>query len=455
MKYPGNESSTLEFKRELPSKQELVKTIIGFCNLYGGRLVLGVDDHGEILGIPEESIDALMENIQRSIFDSCTPTIIPEIHSQRIEDKLILIVEVSEGMNKPYYHQSKGLEEGTYYRMGKQTMKATPEIIQELQWQSKGKSPDMKPIYQASIDDLDLNAVDKFFRNRIQKPDEPSRFSLEELMLHYKILIKEHQRLVPSMAGLLLFGKRHQDYIPEAFIIGTHFAGISGREAIATKDFTKTLFDQFEECVSFVVSRLNRQFTIKGAGPRDERLEIPEIALREVILNAIVHRDYFLPGPTKVAIFDDRVEIFSPGTFPGPLNSSNLEMGLTYIRNFVISRIMREAGYIEKLGSGFLTLFKSYREAHLPTPIVMEGPGFVKCILPRPSLHRSEAPQEYAEQQLIKLLLITDEIKPSDVIRLLSVSRATATRLLKKLVEQGLIIKIGKGSATRYKRAYR
>jgi ATP-dependent DNA helicase RecG len=73
------------------------------------------------------------------------------------------------------------------------------------------------------------------------------------------------------------------------------------------------------------MSRLNRQFTIRDAKRRDERLELPQEALREVILNAIIHRDYFLPGPTKIAIFDDRIEIFSPGTFPGPLNSSNLE----------------------------------------------------------------------------------------------------------------------------------
>jgi ATP-dependent DNA helicase RecG len=318
--------------------------------------------------------------------------------------------------------------------------------------QSKGRSPDLKLIYHASLNDLDKDIVAQFFQNRIQKPDESATISLEEFMIHYKILIKEHQRMIPSMAGVLLFGKNPQAYIPEAFIIGTHFKGISGREVLATKDFTKTLFNQYEECVSFIVSRLNRQFNIKGLGPREESLEIPEIAIREVILNAIVHRDYFLSGPTKVAIFDDRIEVFSPGTFPGPLNSSNLEMGLTYIRNFLISRILREAGYIEKLGSGFLTLFKIYREENLPTPIVIEGPGFIKCILPRRTLHQFTEAKEFPEQQVMKLLLITDEIKALDVIRALSISRATASRLLTKLVAQGIIIKVGRGSATKYKR---
>ena len=113
-------------------------------------------------------------------------------------------------------------------------------------------------------------------------------------------------------------------------------------------------------------------------------LEIPEEALREVVMNAIVHRNYTLQGPIKIAIYEDRLEIFSPGNFAGPLDTRHLEMGLTYIRNTIIARVMREAKYIEKLGSGFLILFTSYRERKLSRPQVIDGPGFIKCILPRP-----------------------------------------------------------------------
>lgn len=452
MKYAAKESSTLEFKRELPSKQEISKSIIGFCNLYGGRLVIGVEDSGEVAGIPERGIDELIDNIHQSIYHNCTPTIIPEIYTQRIEDKLILIIEVAEGMNKPYYHAAKGIEEGTYLRMGRQTMKASTDLINEMKWQAKGRSPDSKPVYPSSIEDLDLNAVERFLKNRIQKEDPVENHSLEEMMLHYKILVKDHSRVVPSIGGMLLFGKNPQQYISEAFIIGTHFQGNSGREVLATRDFKKTLFDQFQDAVAFVISRLNRQFSIHKAGPREEHLEIPEVAIREVALNALVHRDYFLPGPAKIAIYDDRLEIFSPGTFPGPLNIHNLEMGITYIRNFVISRILREAGYIEKLGSGFITLFKTYREENLPTPVVTEGAGFIKCILPRRALKSRLQTSDVPEQQVMKLLLIGNEIQAADVIRELSISRATATRLLRKMVEQGLLTKTGTGSATKYKK---
>lgn len=127
-------------------------------------------------------------------------------------------------------------------------------------------------------------------------------------------------------------------------------------------------------------------------------------------------------------------------------------MGLTYIRNYAFSRIFREAGYIEKLGTGFLTLFKTYREENLPEPVVIEGPGFVKCILPRRTPQQLMKPKESLEQQLMKLFLVTDEKKASDVTRFLSISRATASRLLTKLVKEGLIVKMGLAGATRYKR---
>src|SRR5262249_16333977 len=162
-------------------------------------------------------------------------------------------------------------------------------------------------------------------------------------------------------------------------IICTHFKGVQGREAIATVDCMGTLFEQYQKSLLFLMSRLYRSFTIRGAGPREEQLEIPEEALREVLLNALVHRDYHIRGPTRIAMYDERVEIFSPGNFPGPLKPNQLEMGLTYVRNAVISRIFREAKLTEKLGTGLRILFGSYRERGLALPQVLEGNGFVKC----------------------------------------------------------------------------
>lgn len=448
MLYPEKESSILELKREVPTKQQIVKTMIGFCNLYGGRLLLGVDDNRNILGISEDSVDQLTESLHRSIYESCTPLIIPSIHTQRINDKIILVIEVSSGMTKPYYLTQEGINKGTYCRIGTQTVKATPEMIQDLQWQTRGRALDEIPLHHAHVDDLDDKSIRFFMNKRIQ---HAKAYSHDEVMHHYSLLLKEHSRTYPSIGGLLLFGKDPQKYISEGFIICTHFKGVSGREALATKDIGGQLFDQYQQALAFVLSQLNRSFTIKGADKRAEELEIPEEALREVILNAIIHRNYHISAPIKISIFDDRIEIFSPGNFPGPILSHQLEMGLTFIRNKVIARIFREAGYIEKLGSGFLTLFETYRKRGLKQPIIIEGHGFVKCVLPRPLSHSPKQPQILDRHEIaMQLFYLGDEIRISDVMTQLTVSRSTASRILNELIKTEKLKRIGEGSAARY-----
>lgn len=447
MKYPKNESSTLELKQEVPTKQQIVKSIIGFCNMYGGSLVVGVSDTRDVIGLDETQVEQLIENIHRSIYDACTPTIIPAVHAQRIEDKILIVVDVSEGMTKPYFLSSAGLNEGTYVRVGTQTVKATPQMIRELQWQSLGKRSDEMPVYSAKIDDLDIQSFEGFLAQRKQQAIVNDT---QEMLRHYDVVVEEHMRLYPSIGGMLLFGKNPQKFLSESFIICTHFLGVSGRDVVATRDCTGNLFQQYNDCISFILSRLNRQFKIEGLGPRKETLEVPEEAIREVVMNAIVHRNYQIAGPTKISIYDDRIEVFSPGNFPGPLHTDHLQTGVTYIRNIVITRIFRELGHIEKLGSGFITLFASYRERGLPRPVVHEGMGFVKCILPRPT-SRQPVVLDTEEEKLIQLFHLKKFIKTQDVVGLLSISKASANRLISHLAEQGIIIKEGKGPSTYYR----
>ena len=448
MKYAGKESSTLEFKEKIPSKQQIIKSVLGFCNLYGGKIVIGVNDNQEIVGVPEEKIEDLIDTLHRSIHESSTPPVLPAVYTQRIDEKILLVIEVSSGMNKPYFRTSEGMAKGTYIRIGTQTVKTTSEMIEELKWKSRGRFLDELPVYAAAANDIDDDVFQTFLNDR---PAKFQKTKIKEVMSHYNILIKEHLQTYPTVGGVLLFGKNPQRFLPEAFVICTHFQGTGGRDVIATRDLTGTLFDQYNESLSFIISRLNKQFKIKGAGKRKEVLEIPDEAIREVLLNAIVHRNYHIPGPAKVAIYDNRVEIFSPGNFPGPLNIDELEMGITYIRNAVITKIFREAGYIEKLGSGFRSLFESYRKRGLPKPIVIEGTGFIKCILPRPVPHAKKITKtSNLEKELSRLFYIADEIKIVDVMSHLNLSRATAGRLLASLVQKKLIKRVGKGPSTYY-----
>lgn len=448
MKYPEVESSILEFKRTLPENDQIIKTVIGFCNRNGGRLIIGVEPDGTITGISEETIQNVMEYANKSIFEASSPPIIAAIHSQRIGDKTLLIIEVSSGMNKPYYRKSEGLDKGTYVRLGRSTIRATADMIEELKWQSRGRSFDMMPVYHGKAEDLDKKKILEFVQSR--KSSKIKTIS-SAILLSYHLLVEEHSSIYPTVGGILLFGQEPQKLFFEAMILCTHFSGTSGRKAIASLDCSGTLFEQFDQAYHFIISRLNRSFSIVGP-KRKEQLEIPKSAVREILLNALVHRNYHINAPTKIAIYDNRIEIFSPGVFPGPLDTQNLKMGLTYIRNNVICKIFREAGYIEKLGSGFITLFESYEKRALYPPEVIEGENFIKCILPRESFPSKPYKGKDETQKILALFEMAEEIAISDVMQALKLSRPTAGRRLADLTEKGILEQVGQSKATRYRK---
>ena len=439
MRFNESESNVTELKREIPRNNQIIKTAIGFCNSHGGKLVIGVSDDRSIIGLSEKSIEDAMEVIDQSIFDACSPHIIPRLYVQRFEDKSVLVVEVSEGMNKPYYRRSEGMENGVYIRLGRHTIRANQEIIQELKWQSSGIDFERLPVFQATIEDLDKSAIKSFLANR---KNHGAVLLDEHVMKSYNIITYNQSKKYPSVLGILLFGRNPQIYFSEAMIICSHFRGDVGRETIATIDCEGTLFDQFNQAFEFIRGRLSRSFTIKGL-KRQEKLEIPEEAIREALLNMIVHRNYHIKAPAKIAIYDNRLEFFSPGQFPGPILVENLKSGITYLRNPAICKILREANYVEKLGSGFITIFASYEKYGLKTPQVIEGENYVKCILPREMKSVSEIEGQDDLEKIKELFVARNEITIKDVTKELSVSRATAVRRLNEMINKGLIKRIG------------
>lgn len=446
MQYPEPESSTVEWKRDIPLNDQLIKTSIGFCNQFGGKLVIGVDDKGVIIGVSESTIERLFEYVDKTIYEATSPSIVPRIGIQRFEDKAVVVIEIAPGMNKPYYRSSEGIDKGTYIRLGRSTLRATKEIIEELQWQSRGIDYECLPVRRAAMEDLDKSKIKQFLQNRKNKDDAQLT---DHLLCAYDLIIHEQTGSFPTVAGILLFGKTPQRYLSESMIICSHFLGTSGRDTLATVDCEGTLFDQFNQAYGFILSRLYRSFTIRGP-KREEILEIPEKAIREALLNTLVHRNYHIKAPIKIAIYDDRVEFFSPGQFPGPMKIDHLKMGITYLRNPVICKVFREAGYIEKLGTGLLTIFASYEERGLKTPELIDGENYVKCILPR----KSQMPSDEAEKVLM-LFEKNDEISIQDVMNFLSLSRASAGRRLKELVDKGCIVRSGQTKAVSYKKTGR
>ncbi len=332
---------------------------------------------------------------------------------------------------------------------------STPDLIEELGWKSRGIAYDITPVYHATINDLDMAKIQHFLATRKSATTVPmSHVSVENAMLAYQIIKKDHGHTYPTVAGILIFGNNPQFFFSEARIMCAQFPGTTiGSEVVASQDCLGTLDEQFKKAYNFVIQQLNVSWKIVGP-LREERLEIPVQAIREIIINAIIHRNYHISGPSKIAVFDNRIEIFSPGSFPGPI-VQHLKSGFTYPRNTTICKILREMGMIETFGLGFLITFSSYEKENLKTPEIIDGENFVKCILPRRVPEGRTLPISITAGStdltaILHLFLTATEISVSDVVKTLHLTRVTASRKLAALVAHGFLKRIGKGRGIRY-----
>jgi ATP-dependent DNA helicase RecG len=448
-KFVQEESATLELKREPPTHNQIAKTVVAFANRLGGKLIIGIEDSGVVVGLAEETAHGLLESLGESIFRACTPTILPNIYTQRFNDRPVVVVEVAEGMQKPYYLTAEGSTKGCYIRVGRSTIRTDLPTIENLKWQSRGRSMDEQPLFQAALKDLDQSGILKLFKSKGYH--EQQEFQRLSALREFKFVYDEQHKSYPTVGAVLLFGQNPQQFFPEATILLSEFKNDVGREIISSIECTGTLFDQIEKAYQFVIGHLPRAMIFKDQAKREDRSEVPEIAIREALINCVAHRDYSINGSIKIAIFPSRLEFFSPGNFPGLLSVRELESGISYIRNHVICRVLREAGYVEKLGTGFQTIFSSYRKANLLTPSVIEGDGYIKYILPR--TRKAQLPQiNSLEGQILELIQRRGEISTRDIVSSLKISRATVGRVLNKLVLSKKIIRFGHGSSVRYSR---
>lgn len=446
MEYPDFESSTLEFKEKIPTKDQILKTVIAFCNLHGGRILIGISDARKVVGVDEAEVEKWMEFLDKNIYESCSPPIVPDIHTQRIGGKIILNVGVSMGMQKPYFLKSLGLSKGVYIRLGRSTVRADYETIEDLNRQARRIAYDCTVIYNAKVEEINPDLFQKFLQSR-RLGANGNQFLTS--LKAYHAVGEDQSKQYPTIGGLLLFNANPQQWFPEAFIICSVFSNHTERKVVATRDSTGSLFEQFESAFDFITSFLNKSFEVKGKR-RLEKFEIPLVALREALLNAVVHRNYSVSGPIKVAIYPNQIEIFSPGVFPGPIDVTKLTSGITYIRNTAIAKVFREAGYVEKLGSGFITMFRTYQEMNLKPPLIVEGENFVKCILPREILKSNSTGIDDGSEQILRLFLENDSISINDVVTKVGFSKATAGRKLRALENKKQLTRKGKGPATLY-----
>jgi ATP-dependent DNA helicase RecG len=314
-------------------------------------------------------------------------------------------------------------------------------MLFDLQWQARGRTVDETPVCHADLSVLKHQDIIRCLSKRFTSQSKLNVTQLKALGLLYE----ENQQIWPNVAGVLLFSQYPQHYKSEAMVICTRFKGISGREILASQDCEGSLFEQIELAFHFVSTQLNISSSIRGL-KRDDVMEMPMIALREGIVNAVVHRHYGIASPIKIAVYDNRVEIFSPGCFPGPINQKQIELGVTYVRNRIIVNLMREAGAVEKLGSGLMTIFSSFEKAGLAEPELKEGEAFVKLVLPRYNIQKSVT----AAERIVDIISKEGPKSISELLERFSESKSTVTRRVNELIHSNRLKKIGNTRNTVY-----
>ena len=343
------EGRKLEFKETIPSNTELAKTIISFANDAGGELYLGIKDNPrEVVGVDENMLINLEEKISNIIHDHCKPVILPEITFITHEDKHIIKTVIYRGSNPPYYLKNKGIRDGTYTRVGSSNRLASAEMIAELERRKRNISFDSEPSYDKTADQLKFDSFRELF---FEKAGE----KLTAQVIRKLHLVKtEQNRILPTNAFILLSDDELKNrHFPYAKIECARFKGTIPGNFIDQKSIDVSLCQQSEYAYQFVLRHISEGSVDYSGVYRTDRWEYPVIAIREVIRNAVIHRDYSLAGKDiKVAIFDDKIEITSPGVLPATIDYNDMLSGQSDIRNKTLAPVFKRMGIIEQWGNG-------------------------------------------------------------------------------------------------------
>jgi len=338
-----DEGKTLEFKENCRSLANIMRTAVAFANTAGGSIVIGVKDKTkDVVGLSDVLKDE--ERLANSFADSIRPILIPEIQIHAWRDRELILVTVPH-IAGPYYINTEGPGNGVYIRLGSTNRRAGPEMIAELQRLARNIFFDEQPCSEINTEGIDFRAASEFFSAVSRQLTSPRRRSLG-------LVVNRGGREVPTQGAVLLFGKTRGDIFPDAVIRCARFKGRDTARFLDQTEIDEYLPKAVDSAVAFIERHTLETVEI-GRVRRREIPEYPVEAVREAIINAVVHADYAIGGMNiKVAVFDDRIEITNPGLLPFGLTLDAALSGVSKLRNRVVGRVFRELKLIEQWGSG-------------------------------------------------------------------------------------------------------
>lgn len=379
------ETSKVQFKLRLDQKDSIAAEMIAMSNSLGGIIIFGVEDKtGRIEGLTYEELQRTNSAIGNIANDYIKPLIYVSTEVLSVGDDLknVLIVHIPEGIAKPYKDRN-----GTIWiKQGGDKRKLTDNSEQIRLFQQSGLIyVDEMIVPETGIDDINEKKVEEYLTNIGQKEIDVPK---EVLLKNINIL----KNGCLTLGGLLFFGKNPQQFRPAFCIKAVSFYGmdISDSEYRDSVDIVGTVPEMFNDAIGFFKRNLhyiqnNRNFNSTG------ELEIPQVVLEEILQNALTHRDYSKNSPIRILIFEDRVEIISPGSLPNSLTVENIRMGNSVVRNNLIVSYSSKLMYYRGIGSGILRALK-----YAPTlELIDDKQGeLFKVVLHRPKAG-SSSPHEY------------------------------------------------------------
>ena len=348
----NGESSRVEFKSEEVRPESLAGEIVSFANFAGGTIFIGVSDAGNIQGVRRVDMEEFVINVCRN---NIKPSIIPMIEKKKFNKKIIYIVTIPEGDD--IYSTSKG---NYFIRVGSTKQQPTQQELLRLFQKRNLIQFDEIPVLSSNFKNIDIVKVNTYLRKLDQSPlNDDTSYGIEQDLINLSILISTDIGIYPTIAGLLLFGKNPQKYFPSYMISCGAYSGTDFiSDVIREDDIIGTIEDIVEKTIAFLKLTMPKFTSLERGVERVETYVYPTEVLREAIVNAVCHRDYTISGASiRVLLFQDRLEIRSPGGLPNTLTLESM-VYRQFTRNQTIASFLAPMGYMEKRGKGILKMFK-------------------------------------------------------------------------------------------------
>jgi ATP-dependent DNA helicase RecG len=436
--------------------EEMAKIMIGMANANGGTIYLGIDaDSGKIEGV--QDIQAARDLVFQACL-LCDPTLVvpvPKIRSIRQEK--ILEITIPQGMPHVF-----NLEGAYFQREGRLTRPIPPRRLRQLLVERGALQFESLVPEDARVQDLDpeqVNAYGDAYYAALNLPERDKRRPIEQILMQRGCLKEIDGELRPTYAALLLFGRIPQRWLPTAQILATRFSGTSFGDRFVKQEINGSLTQQLQGVENFLTTNLQQVVRMVGL-KHQETLEYPFSAVRELVINAVAHRDYNAQGDCiHLNVFSNQLEVTSPGGLPGPITIDNL-LKARFSRNPVIVQILADLGYVERLGYGLDRVVQVMREESLLAPVFEDSPGVFRVTL------RNEPDESLSGMELSQSQL--EELNPRQISALNYIgsrkritNRAyqdlcpevhpeTLRRDLADLVSRGVLLKIGDKKSTYY-----